>query len=83
MIAKIQSKKIDHLAPEVYLSLDKMTIEEADTIRASLAVLTEQEAEKFGIPWNREGTREKLLLSFIGIVERMEEFKNEQETLAE
>lgn len=55
----------------VYCDLQKMTAEEVETIRDALAVLTEEKAERAGITWNSEGTREKLLLSFIGIAENM------------
>lgn len=48
-----------------------LTLEEVQTIRDALAVLTEEKAAREGITWNNEGTREKLLLSFIGYAEQM------------
>jgi len=56
---------------ESYLDLSKITLDEVDTIKTALAVLTEEKAEKYGFNWNNNGTREKLLLSFIGYSEQL------------
>lgn len=61
----------------IYLNLQKMTIEEAETIKTALAVLTEEKADRYGFNWNSNGTREKLLLFFIGITENMRGLANE------
>lgn len=61
---------------QLFCKLDKMTLEEAQTIRDALAVLTEEKAERAGIKWDNEGVRERLLLSFIGICENMESLQN-------
>lgn len=60
----------------VFCELQKLTVEEVETIRDGLAVLTEEKAERAGITWNAQGTREKLLLSFIGIAENMRGLAN-------
>lgn len=66
-IVKIEKQNIK----ESYLDLSKMTLDEVDTIKTALAVLTEINAEKYGFKWNNQGTREKLLLSFIGYSEQL------------
>lgn len=59
-----------------YCNVSNLSVEEVQTIRDALAVLTEEKAARAGIKWNNEGVREKLLLSFIGIAENMELVSN-------
>lgn len=70
MNIKIESKETTS-KKSVVCQLKEMTLEQVETIRDALAVLTEEKAKNAGIEWNNEGTREKLLLSFIGIAEDM------------
>lgn len=70
MNIKVEAKQTTS-KKSVVCQLKEMTLEQVETIRDALAVLTEEKAKNAGIQWNNEGTREKLLLSFIGIAEDM------------
>lgn len=76
MYTKVMATERTGKKPVVNCEIKKISLEEVETIRDALAVLTEEKAERAGITWNSEGTREKLLLSFIGVAENMRGFEN-------
>lgn len=76
MNTKVSSIQTTGKRQIVNCEIKKISLEEVETIRAALAVLTAEKAEREGIPWNNNGIWEKLLLSFIGVADDMRRFSN-------
>ena len=76
MNTKVTATERTGKKPVVNCEIKKISLEEVETIRAALAVLTEEKAAREGIPWSNNGIREKLLLSFIGVADDMRRLIN-------